>query len=432
MKGNVMKYFTESYFRSLIAGVETLVPADKTKLVSYINFDNAATTPPFASVVNDVVSFCPWYSSVHRGTGYKSKLTSDFYENSREEVLNLLNGDKTEQIVIYVKNTTEAINKLSNRVRAFEKRNIVLSTEMEHHSNDLPWREKFEVHYISVDDKGRLSMEDLEHKLKRFRGKVALVTVTGASNVTGYVNNIYDIAALAHKYDTKVMVDGAQLVPHVPVYMGKAGTPEHIDYIAFSAHKMYAPFGTGVLIGPKKVFANGSPDYSGGGTIETVTQNSVIWADPPEKEEAGSPNVLGVVALVSAIRVLKSIGMDNIRSYEGKLMDYAMEKLKSVPDVVFYGDVNTLNRVGIISFNIAGINDAAVANALSELGGIAVRSGCFCAQPYMRKLLKIRDDEIGGMVRISFGIYNTLSEIDKFISMLTYISQNKSSFSNKY
>jgi selenocysteine lyase/cysteine desulfurase len=167
---------------------------------------------------------------------------------------------------------------------------------------------------------------------------------------------------------------------------------------------MYAPFGTGVLIGPKKVFANGSPDYSGGGTIETVTQNSVTWSDPPAKEEAGSPNVLGVVALISAIRVLKSIGMDNVRNYEGKLMDYAMEKLKSVPDVVFYGDVNTLNRVGIISFNIAGINDAAVANALSELGGIAVRSGCFCAQPYMRKLLKISDDEIGGMVRISFGI----------------------------
>lgn len=420
-------------FRGLIEGVETKIPLEDGRMVKYINFDNAATTPPFKKVLQEVIKFAPWYSSVHRGTGYKSKLTSDFYEDSRKEILDFVCGDSDEQIVIYVKNTSEAINKLSNRLEKEKDRDIVLSTNMEHHSNDLPWRGKFQVLYVAVDGAGKLSMEDLKSKLQRYGERIALVTVTGASNVTGYINDIYEIARLAHKCGAKILVDGAQLVPHVPINMGKAGEPCHIDYLAFSAHKMYAPFGTGVLIGPKKTFVLGDPDYMGGGTVDKVTHNTVTWLDPPEKEEAGSPNVLGVVALVAAIRMLNSIGMFNIQNYENYLMDYALVKISTIPDIILYGDVKDKNRVGIISFNIRDMNDEIAANILANEAGIAVRNGCFCAQPYMRKLLELPEDaDRGGMVRISFGIYNSLSEIDTLISVLQFIVKNKSYYNEKY
>jgi cysteine desulfurase / selenocysteine lyase len=420
-------------FRSLVEGVETRIPLEDGSTVQYTNFDNAATTPPFKMVLQEIMKFAPWYSSVHRGTGYKSKLTSDFYENSRKEVLNFVSADSDEQIAIYVKNTSEAINKLSNRLERKNNKDIILSTEMEHHSNDLPWRGKFQVHYIEVDKSGKLSMEDLKNKLQIFGNRIALVTVTGASNVTGYINDIYEIAELTHKFGSKVLVDGAQLVPHVPVNMGKAGELRHIDYLAFSAHKMYAPFGTGVLIGPKETFKEGNPDYMGGGTVDKVTHEMVTWAEPPEKEEAGSPNVMGVVALLAAIRMLNSIGMFNIQNYEDGLMVYALEKLNTIPDVILYGSTQNEGRVGIIPFNIRGMDDEITANILSSEAGIAVRNGCFCAQPYMRKLLGLpKDADKGGMVRVSFGLYNSLSEIDTLFSVLNHIIKNKSYYNEKY
>lgn len=420
-------------FRGLIEGSETRITLEDRRLVQYINFDNAATTPPFKIVLQEIMNFAPWYSSVHRGTGYKSKFTSDFYENSRKEVLNFVSGDTNEQIVIYVKNTSEAINKLSNRLKKKDGRDIILSTDMEHHSNDLPWRKKFKVNYIEVDEAGKLSMEDLRNKLKLLGHRTALVTVTGASNVTGYINDIYEIAELAHQYGAEVFVDGAQLVPHVPVNLGRLGDPRHIDYIAFSAHKMYAPFGTGVLIGPKETFQEGDPDYMGGGTVDTVTHKIVTWAEPPEKEEAGSPNVIGVVALIAAIRMLNSIGMFNIQNYESSLMEYGLEKLKLIPDIILYGGTESNDKVGIIPFNIRNMNDEVSANILSNEAGIAVRNGCFCAQPYMRKLLRLPEDaDRGGMVRISFGLYNSINEIDNLVSVLKYIVQNKSYYNEKY
>jgi selenocysteine lyase/cysteine desulfurase len=180
---------------------------------------------------------------------------------------------------------------------------------MEHHSNDLPWRNKYNVDYIKVDDNGRLCLYDLEKKLLKYKKEVALVTVTGASNVTGYKNPIHDIAELVHKFDAKVMVDAAQLIGHSCLDMKPDNSSQHIDYLAFSAHKMYAPFGTGVLIGPEYDFVKGEPEYRGGGTIDIVTHDLIRWAEPPHKDEAGTPNIMGVVALSEAIRTLNSIGM---------------------------------------------------------------------------------------------------------------------------
>jgi cysteine desulfurase / selenocysteine lyase len=436
--------YEESPYRNLVVGVNTEVPISSGDFVPYVNFDNAATTPPFVSVLSDINNFAPWYSSIHRGDGYKSQLSSKIFENSRDTVLNFVKADLNHDTVIYVKNTTEGINKLSFKLCNNEGKCVILSTDMEHHSNDLPWRGKYKVDYIELDKYGRLSLLDLEKKLIAYSGYVKLVTVSGASNVTGIINPIHEVAKLAHKYNSKILVDGAQLVPHVPFDMKPTNSPEHIDYLVFSAHKMYAPFGVGVLIGPIDIFRYGEPDYKGGGTVDSVTHKFVYWSEPPEKEEAGTPNVMGVVALLSSIRTLNTIGMNNIDKYEKSLAKYATDRLMTIKNLKLYGNTGDFkNKVGIIPFNIKGLHHSMVAEALSSEAGIAVRTGCFCAQPYVQKLLNISDDEVAqysnlpkderpGMVRLSFGLYNNVNEIDYLVRNLDRIAKNREYILHKY
>jgi cysteine desulfurase / selenocysteine lyase len=436
--------YEESPYRNLVVGVNTQVPISNGTFVPYVNFDNAATTPPFVSVLSDINNFAPWYSSIHRGDGYKSQLSSKVFENSRDTVLNFVNADLNRDTVIYVKNTTEGINKLSFKLCNNGGKCVILSTDMEHHSNDLPWRGKYKVDYIELDKYGRLSLVDLEKKLIAYNGYVKLVTVSGASNVTGIINPIHEVAKLAHKYNSKILVDGAQLVPHVPFDMKPTNSPQHIDYLVFSAHKMYAPFGIGVLIGPIDSFRYGEPDYKGGGTVDSVTHEFVNWSEPPEKEEAGTPNVMGVVALLGSIKTLNSIGMNNIDRYERSLAKYATARLMTIKNVELYGNTGDFrNKVGIVPFNIKGLHHSVVAEVLSQEAGIAVRTGCFCAQPYVQKLLNISDEQVTqytslpkskrpGMVRLSFGLYNNVKEIDYLIRNLDYIAKNREYILQQY
>jgi cysteine desulfurase / selenocysteine lyase len=431
-------------FRSLVVGVDVKVPITGGRSIKAINFDNAATTPPFQSVLDEILNFSPWYSSIHRGSGYKSMVSSNFYDNSRSIVSDFVKGDQNFDTVIYVKNTTEAINKLSNRLCINHKKCIILSTDMEHHSNDLPWRNKYTVDYISIDVQGRLSLKDLEAKLIKYRGYVKLVTITGVSNVTGYKNPIHQIAELSHRYGARILVDGAQLVPHVAVDMKPRNSKEHIDFLVFSAHKMYAPFGIGVLIGPKADFEYGAPDYPGGGTVKIVTHDYIRWEDPPGKDEAGTPNIMGVVALIAAIKTMTSLGMNNIEAHERSLTEYAFSRLSQIKDVCLYGDiVDFKDRISIIPLNLKDMRHEVVAKALSEEAGIAVRSGCFCAHPYIQKLLATDKNTIKyliknpnapkpGMVRISFGIYNTFEEINMLLRAINKIITNKELMIKKY
>lgn len=434
-------YHFQSKIRNLVVGVDTKIPISNGNYVTAINFDNAATTPPLNSVLNDVINFCPWYSSIHRGTGYKSIYSSNIYENSRKIIKKFVNAKESDSVV-YVKNTTEAINRLSY-ILCNNEEDIVLSTYMEHHSNDLPWRNKYNVKYINTNKNGKLDIEDLENKLSEYKNKVKLVTVTGASNVTGYINPIYKIAKIVHKYNSKLLVDGAQLVPHHTVNMNLKDKNECIDYLVFSAHKMYAPFGIGVLICPRKCLDDSTNDHVGGGTVKLVTDDTVIWDSPPHKNEAGSPNIIGVVSLVSAIKSLNSIGMDVIDKYENDLVKYAINKLKQIPDVTIYLSNYEEKRIATIPFNINGIHHEVIAKALSFEEGISVRSGCFCAHPYILRLLDISDEEMRyhidnpdskrpGLVRISFGFYNTFYEVDRLINMIKKISNNKDFYMKKY
>jgi cysteine desulfurase/selenocysteine lyase len=430
-------------YRDLILGINKKVPLISGKSVTAINFDNAATTPPFKSVMKDIVDFAPWYSSIHRGEGYKSQLTTRLYEDSRNIVSEFVNADFN-NTVIYVKNSTEAFNKLSNLLYDPYKKNVILTTDMEHHSNDLPWRDKFIIDYISIDAAGKLSLEDLESKLNKYNNYIKLVTITGASNITGYKNPIYDVAKLVHKFGSKLLVDGAQLIPHSPFVMNSKSSECNIDFLIFSGHKMYAPFGTGVLIGPKCILDNCDPDLVGGGTVDIVTHDFIKWNESPNRHEAGSPNVIGSVALVSAIKTLNKIGMDTVENIEKNLTTYAVSQIKNIPNLKIYCDTSKeANRVSIIPFNIDGIHHSLVAKILSYEWGISVRSGCFCAHPYLVKLLNISSDFVSnrisnpdlyhpGMVRISFGLYNTYSEIDILAYALKKISLKRDYYISKY
>jgi selenocysteine lyase/cysteine desulfurase len=428
----------KSKYRNLIVGVDKKIPIRDKKMTTAINFDNAATTPPFEAVLKKVNWFSSYYSSIHRGTGFKSIYSSELYEQSKRVICDFVHCNYDKNSVIYVKNTTEGINMLSNVLYNINNNSVILTTRMEHHSNDLPWRNKFTVDYVEVDDLGKLRLDDLESKLVSYNGRIKLVCVTGASNVTGYKNPIYEIARLSHKFGAEILVDGAQLVPHFPIYMESSLEEDHIDYLVFSAHKMYAPFGIGVLIGHKNTFLHSQPDYRGGGTVKLVTDDYVIWADPPDKNEAGSPNIMGVIALMASIDTFKSIGMDNIDKYEISLYNYALKKLCKLKDIEIYCDTTPyIDKVAILPFNISGFSHDDTAKLLSNISGIAVRNGCFCAQPYIHRLLNVPHETIEyyrsnpddntrpGLVRLSFGLYNTYKEIDILVKTLKKIIKHK-------
>ena len=430
--------FNQARFRRDIVGINKRVPLAGGGYKTYVNLDNAASTPVLRPVLHKVNEFMDWYSSVHRGAGFKSLVSTHAYDRAHEIVGGLVNADLKTNGIVFVKNATEAINKLSYRP-GFTRGDVVITTMMEHHSNDLPWRLKAGTVYAAVDEKGALDYKDLEAKIALHGSRLKLISVSGASNVTGYKCDVARIATMAHRAGVPILVDGAQLIPHSPLDIKPDGHPEHIDYLVFSAHKMYAPFGTGVLIGPKKAFLRGAPEYTGGGTVNIVTHQLEEWAGIPDREEAGSPNVVGAVALAAAIEYLERCCMDNIEKYEKGLTSYTLKRLGEIKGLKIYGETDpnrTENRVGVIAFNLDGVPHSLVAAALAWEGGIAVRNGCFCAQPYMLRLLGLDQHQLSrlihkkrtgdlsgipGMVRISLAAYNTRKDIDRFIECLGQI-----------
>jgi selenocysteine lyase/cysteine desulfurase len=421
--------------RGNIVGIDREVPLlDGTSRI-YAYLDNAASTPSFRQVRDTVDDLLEWYSSVHRGSGFKSVVSTRAYEQAHEIVGHFVGADPQADCVIFGKNTTEAINTLAN-VIDWQPGDVVITTLMEHHSNDLPWRNKARVVHVGVDALGRLDLDEMERRINEQSGKIRLVAVSGASNVTGFVQPMHQIAEMAHKAGALILVDAAQLAPHRAMDMGPHGSPQHLDFVALSGHKIYAPFGTGALVGSKAFFAGLPPDQRGGGTIEVVTVDEVHWAEPPERDEAGSPNVIGAVALAASLRVLGEVGMEAIAAHEKELTAYTLEKLARLKEVRVYGspDPQVLeDRLGVISFAVEGLSHAKVAAILAFEGGIGVRNGCFCAHPYILNLLQVEGEvyrrfkdevlqgdrrNLPGLVRASFGCYNTTAEVDHLVEML--------------
>jgi selenocysteine lyase/cysteine desulfurase len=413
-------------------GLDAWIAHSSGLMLPGVNLDNAATTPPFADVAREIQRHMKYYGSIGRGVGQKSKHSSAIYEKGRKSILDFVGADE-DYTVFYVSNTTDGMNKLAGALTNYRDSNmLVVSTRMEHHANDLPWRGRANMAYVEVDADGRLVLEDFERILRRreYRDMTKYVTVTAASNVTGYVNDVHAIARVAHKYGAKIIVDGAQIVAHRQFSMrGRPGKDEDIDFFVFSAHKMYSPFGGGAVVGRKDLLDAHLPLFCGGGMVVTVTDDGVVYAAAPDLYEAGSPNMPGVVGMLKSMEILQKIGFDYIMRHEQRLLRRALDGLSKIDGVMLYGDSkNIADRVGILVFNIEGRQPADTAKELASRAGINLRHAAFCAHPYVRRLEGKAPHELcgaaeppGGMVRASFGIYNTEADVDLLVQTVEEI-----------
>ncbi|MBQ9827717.1 MAG: aminotransferase class V-fold PLP-dependent enzyme [Lachnospiraceae bacterium] len=439
--------YTIDNIRDYIVGLDEPVELDDGTTRPLINFDNAATTPPLQPVMDEVDEKFRMYGSIGRGFSQKSNYSTDLYWETRDKVLEFVGADPRTYTCFYVNNTTDGLNKLASAI-IVDENDIVLCTRMEHHSNDLCWRERCKVIYAEVDEQGRIDYDDMERLLEEY--DVKYVSVTAASNVTGYVTDVHRVAKMAHEHGAKIIVDGAQIVAHRKFSMLGDTPEENIDFFVFSAHKMYSPYGGGAVVGLYDVLNEHMPEFYGGGTITVVGDDWQVYKFAPESYEAGSPNYPGVVGLGKAIDVLEEIGFDKIQEHEQALNKRLVDGLKKYDTIVIYGDSEDLSdRVGVITFNFTDVNSLLLARTLAEHGGVATRRGAFCAHTYTWRLMGISDetakgflhcDDSGtaGMVRVSFGIYNNEEEVDEFLEILDEVykicleKMEKSNFNPAY
>jgi selenocysteine lyase/cysteine desulfurase len=396
----------------------------------YLALDSAASTPALPEVARRVEEFLPWYSSVHRGAGYKSQMATAAYEEARQAMLQFAGRGGRDDVAVICRNTTEAINHLAYRLR-LRPDDVVVSTVVEHHANLLPWA-RLEVgrRYVECGRAGTFGVEDVVAQLEA-GPRPRLLAITGASNVTGWLPPLDEIVDAAHERGVAVLVDAAQLAPHRPL-------PTEADYVAFSGHKMYAPFGAGCLIGPRSTFADGDPFLAGGGAVDLVDLDEVLWTDPPEREEAGSPNVVGAVALHAAIDGLEAIGWDGIVQHERELAGRLRRGLAELPGVRVLGPDLDVETLAIATFVVDEVPHALVAARLSAEFAIGVRHGCFCAHPYLLRLLEVPADEVAlhraavvagdrtrlpGAVRASAGLSTSAADVDALIEAVATIAE---------
>ena len=401
----------------------------------YVYLDNAASTPALRAVKDALDDFLPWYSSVHRGAGYKSRVSTAAFELARERVRTFVNAD-ADHAVTCIKNTTEGLNRLA---RLFgPQQATVITTAMEHHANILPWRLRgCSVRLVPADRFGVIDEDGLRRELEAAPTGPRLVTIAGAYNVSGYAPPIHRIARLAHEHGAQILVDGAQLVPHRRIDLQGGHADERIDFLVFSAHKLYAPFGSGALIAARRDLEGVEPDLVGGGVVDMVSEDEVVWNALPDREEAGSPNVVGAVALGAALARLEQLGRDLLDAQEEALTAYMLDRLAQVPGFKLHGPPGGPIRVGVVSFSLAEVPHRLVAAALSYEYGIGVRNGWLCAQPGVLHLLGTPASEVEvlrgrlrqhdhsddpGVVRVSLGLQNTRAEVDALAEALRRIA----------
>lgn len=415
-----------------LVGDDVHVPLVTGEHARYVNLDYAASAPALEVVKDAVDAFLPWYSSVHRGTGFKSMLSTAAYEGAREAVRSFLSC-RPEDTVVFTRNTTDAMNLLMS---ALPEGTEVIAFETEHHANILPWQRR-QCRLLAAPSSPAEAMELLEAALDTPSPGPRLVAVTGASNVTGEVWPVGQIARLAHDHGARTVLDAAQLAPHRSIDMATLD----VDYLALSGHKLYAPFGAGVLVGRPDWLREGEPFLAGGGAVDFVTTDEVLWTGLPDRQEAGSPNVLGAVALGAACRALETAGMEQLQGEEQRLMQAAKDRLAEVPGLRVYRlwDPDH-DAIGVLTFNLCGYGDAELAAILSAEHGIGVRHGCFCAHPLMIRLLGVDEKAaedirehfrtgkgprlLPGAVRASFGVGTTLDDIARLAEALNSIAEN--------
>ncbi|MEM2003282.1 MAG: cysteine desulfurase [Ignisphaera sp.] len=376
-----------------------------------IYLDNAATTQKPMQVINAIKQYYENFNAnVHRGVYELSIESTEIYENARKTVANFI-GAKNWREIIFTRNTTEGINLVAY---AYGLHNLkdgdkIVLTEMEHHSNIVPWQiissvKKAKILHLPVTNDGYLMTDILDKYLKDAK----IFALTHASNVLGTINPVKELIKVAKEYGATTIIDGAQSVPHFPVNVSDIGA----DFYAFSGHKMLGPLGVGVLYANRKMLEEMNPFLGGGEMIKEVSLERSVWNEVPWKFEAGTPSVADAIGLAEAVKYLNKIGMDNVRKHELELTSYAYQSLVKLPKIRLLGPINKNDRTGLISFTLADIHPHDLAEFLDKKYGIAIRAGHHCAMPIHTKFGLIAS------ARISFYIYNTIEEIDVLVNGL--------------
>ena len=381
-----------------------------------VYLDNAATTQKPLCVLDAMRDeYLNVNANVHRGVHYLSQQATDLHEAAREKVRSFINARKIEEIV-FTRGTTEAINLVAasfceSQMKAGDE---VLVTEMEHHSNIVPWQLQAErrgivVKHLPITDDGLLCCDDIAAYLTE---RTKLVSLAHVSNVLGTVNPVADIVRMAHERGIPVLVDGAQSAPHMRIDVQAMDC----DFFAFSGHKMYGHTGIGVLYG-KEEWLEKLPPYQGGGEmIDKVTWERTTFERLPFKFEAGTPDYVATHGLATAIDYLCSLDLDQVAAHETALTQYCLEQLQTIPDIHIYGPCTSVQKDAVVSFNVGSIHHLDMGTLLDRLG-IAVRTGHHCAQPLMTRL------GISGTVRASFALYNTKEEVDALVAGIRRVAQ---------
>jgi cysteine desulfurase / selenocysteine lyase len=381
---------------------------------SLVYLDNAATTQKPLAVINAIHDYYMNYNSnIHRAVHQLAEEATLEFEKTREKVAEFINARSTEEIV-FTRNATEAINLVAyswGRTNVKKEDRIVI-TELEHHSNIVPWQiltsEKgAKLDYVGTDDNGYLKLQEYMNYLESSKKKVKLVSVSHMSNVLGTIVPVNDMIKMSHEKGIPVLIDAAQSVPHMPVDVQKMDC----DFMAFSGHKMLGPTGVGILYVKKEILEKMPPFIGGGDMIKEVHKYETRYNDLPYKFEGGTPNIADVIGFAAAIDYLNKLGMDKVREHEVELTEYALDIITKVKGVTLYGPRNTKDRGGVISFNIGDIHPHDLATIMND-HGVAIRSGHHCAQVLMERL------DVAATSRASFYIYNTKEEIDIFVSAL--------------
>ncbi len=381
-------------------------PAFRSKKKNFIYLDSASTSQKPQSVIDSVSSYYSSYAAnIHRALYEIGEKATDKYENVRDKVKQFMNVPDSHS-VIFSRSTTESINLIAYAwgTKNLSQDDHILITEMEHHSNIVPWqllasRSNAALDYISLKNDGMLELESFKKKIS---SKTKILSISHQSNVFGTVNPINEIIDEAKKVDAITVIDGAQAVPHMKVDIEDLDC----DFYAFSGHKMLGPTGVGVLIGRKNILEKMDPFMGGGEMINTVNMDKSTWNDVPWKFEAGTPNIAQVIGLGAAIDYIEKIGIENIHQYEQELLQYGLDILSQDENITLYGNPTT--RGAVIPFNVKNIHPHDLAKFL-DTDGICIRAGHHCAQPIMNKL------EITATARASFYIYNTRNDIEKLV-----------------
>lgn len=376
-----------------------------------IYFDNAATTHKPNSVIKKITEYYTKINSnVHRGAHTLSYLATKEMESVRKEVKNFINA-KTEKEIIFTSGTTESINLVASCFeKIIKKGEEIIISEMEHHSNIVPWQlisnnKKFKIKYLKINIKGELEIKNLKKLITK---KTKIIALSHVSNTLGTINNIEKIISIAKKNKIPVLVDGAQAPGHIKINVQKLDC----DFYCFSGHKMLGPTGVGVLYGKQKWLEKLSPYKGGGEMIKNVSLEKVSFAEPPHKFEAGTPNICGIIALKEAIKYINKIKIEEINKYEKKLLVHAYDKLSKIKEIKFVG--TSKNKAPIISFTVEKCHHYDIGQMLDNFG-IAVRTGHHCTQPIMQSM------NINGTIRISFSLYNNKQEINFFYKKIKEI-----------